>query len=35
LNPFGKNGNVCLASTGGKMQAAPCDKTDDEQVRQK
>ncbi|KAJ7349579.1 hypothetical protein DFH08DRAFT_935637 [Mycena albidolilacea] len=32
LNPFGNNGNVCLASTGGKMQAAPCDKTDDEQV---
>ncbi|KAJ7315566.1 hypothetical protein DFH08DRAFT_971913 [Mycena albidolilacea] len=30
LNPFG-NKNVCLASTGGKMQAAPCDSTDDEQ----
>ncbi|KAJ7910077.1 hypothetical protein B0H13DRAFT_2488836 [Mycena leptocephala] len=32
LNPFGNRGNVCLASTGGKMQAAPCDRTDDEQV---
>ncbi|KAJ6568581.1 hypothetical protein B0H19DRAFT_1256331 [Mycena capillaripes] len=31
LAPFGNNGNVCLASTGGKLQAANCVETDDEQ----
>ncbi|KAJ6527454.1 hypothetical protein B0H19DRAFT_1334800 [Mycena capillaripes] len=30
LAPFGNKGNVCLASTGGKLQAANCVKTDDE-----
>ncbi|KAF7367940.1 putative mg2+ transporter protein [Mycena sanguinolenta] len=31
LAPFGNDGNICLASTGGKLQPANCVKTDDEQ----
>ncbi|KAJ6473751.1 hypothetical protein C8R45DRAFT_1217471 [Mycena sanguinolenta] len=31
LAPFGNDGNICLTSTGGKLQATNCDNNDDEQ----